>query len=70
MLVHDSKSVPGTKLMSERKAVIRYQYVETATGGRVNIVTSDPDALAAVHAFLKFQIVDHKTGDPIIVRMR
>jgi hypothetical protein len=70
MLVHDSTSVPGTQLMIERKAVIRYQYAETMAGGRVNIVTSDPDALAAVHAFLKFQIADHKTGDPIVVRRR
>ncbi len=52
MLVHDSKNVPGTKAMTERKGAIRYQYVETANGGRVNIVTSDPDALAAVHAVL------------------
>ena len=70
MLVHDSKNVPGTKAMTERKGAIRYQYVETANGGRVNIVTSDPDALAAVHAFLKFQIAEHKTGDPTIVRTR
>ena len=70
MLVHDSTNVPGTKLMTERKGVIRYQYVETLNGGRVNIVTSDPDALAAVHAFLKFQIAEHKTGDPTTVRTR
>jgi hypothetical protein len=70
MLVHDSKHVPGTKLMTERKDVIRYQYLETANGGRVNIVTADPDALAAVHAFLKFQIAEHETGDPTIVRAR
>ena len=70
MLVHDSTRVPGTKVMAERKGVIRYQYVETATGGRVNIVTSDPEALAAVHTFLKFQIAEHKTGDPTSVRTR
>jgi hypothetical protein len=70
MLVHDSKNVPGTKLMTERKGLIRYQYVETTNGGRVNIVTSDPDALAAVHAFLKFQIAEHKTGDATTVRPR
>jgi hypothetical protein len=70
MLVHDSNNVPGTKTMTERKGAIRYQYVETANGGRVNITTSDPDALAAVHAFLTFQIVEHKTGDPTTVRTR
>ena len=70
MLVHDSKNVPGTAVMTERKAGIRYAYMETATGGRVNIVTSDPVALAAVHQFLRFQIADHKTGDPTTVRSR
>jgi len=70
MLVHDSKNVPGAKTMMERKGAIRYQYVETAKGGRVDIVTSDPAALAAVHQFLKFQIAEHKTGDPTTVRTR
>jgi hypothetical protein len=70
MLVHDSDNVPGTNAMAARKDTIRYQYVETPNGGRVNIVTTDPESLAAVHAFLKFQIADHKTGDPITVRAR
>ena len=70
MLVHDSKNVPGTKAMTERKGAIRYQYVETANGGRVDILTSDPAALAAVHQFLTFQITEHKTGDPTTVRTR
>jgi hypothetical protein len=70
MLVHDSKQVPGTAAMTEHKAAIRYQYVETAKGGRVDIVTSDPAALGAVHQFLKFQIAEHKTGDPTTVRTR
>ena len=47
MLVHDSAIVPGTKVMARRKGLIRYQYVETANGGRVNIVTSDREALDA-----------------------
>ena len=64
MLVHNSTSVPGTKTMAANKDRIRYTYVETPTGGRVDIVTADKDALAAVHAFLKYQITEHKTGDP------
>jgi hypothetical protein len=62
--------VPGTKAMTKQKKAIRYHYVETANGGRVNVVTSDPAALAAVHQFLKFQIAEHKTGDPTTVRTR
>ena len=70
MLVHDSADVPGTKALASHKANIRYRFVETPTGGRVDIVTTHPEALAAVHEFLKFQITDHKTGDPLVVRKR
>ena len=63
MLVHDSKNVPGTTAMAKLKNRISYKYVETSGGGRVDIVTKDPSALAAVHDFLMFQIKDHKTGD-------
>jgi len=70
MLVHDSTNVPGTKEMAARKKDIRFQYVETPGGGRVDISTTEPRALAAVHAFLKFQIADHKTGDPTIITSR
>jgi hypothetical protein len=70
MLTHDSTNVPGTGVMAARKDAIRYEYTETPNGGRVTITTSDPEALAAAHAFLKYQIVEHKTGDPLTVRPR
>lgn len=59
--------VPGTADMARLKDRITYRYVETDGGGRVDIVTSDADALAAVHAFLRFQITDHRTGDSLAV---
>ena len=67
--VHD-RSVPGTADMTRLKTQIRYRYEEIPNGGRVRISTSDPGALAAVHAFLRFQIKDHRTGDPLEVRRR
>ena len=67
--VHD-RSVPGTADMTALKDRIRYRYEEIADGGRVRISTADAGALAAVHAFLRFQIQDHKTGDPLEVRRR
>jgi hypothetical protein len=70
MLVHDSANVPGTKAMAAHKDAIRYEYAETPNGGRVSIVTTDREALDAVHAFLKYQIAEHKTGDPSTVRPR
>jgi hypothetical protein len=69
MLVHDT-NVPGTAEMAKLKDRITYKYAETPKGGRVNITTSDAEALKAVHAFLKFQIADHKTGDSLEVRKR
>lgn len=70
MLVHDSTDVPGTKVMAARKDAIRYRYEETSGGGRVSITTTDPEALSAVHAFLRYQIAEHKTGDPVVPRRR
>ena len=70
MLVHGDGKVPGTTVMADRKASIRYRYVDTAGGGRVDIVTTDAAALSAVHAFLKYQIAEHKTGDSVTIRKR
>src|SRR5215471_2049891 len=56
MLVHDTKDVPGIKVLAEQKAAVHYTYVETPTGGRVDIATADTKALGALHDFLKYQI--------------
>jgi len=56
---------PGSEAMARRAAAIRYRYEEIPAGGRVVIETDDPEALAAVHDFLRFQIEDHATGDPV-----
>ena len=69
MLVHDT-NVPGTAEMGKLKDRITYRYADTPKGGRVNMITTDAEALKAVHAFLKFQITDHKTGDSLEVRKR
>src|SRR5262245_32298145 len=70
MLVHDSKNVPGTAAMTRLRDRIRYRYSETPGGGRVDIVTSDPAAVEAVHDFLRFQIDEHETGDSLTVHRR
>ena len=69
MLVH-ATDVPGTSEMAAQKDRIAYTYVETARGGRVEIVTRDRDAVAAIHRFLRFQIADHRTGDTTAVTPR
>jgi hypothetical protein len=70
MLVHDFQNVPGTAALATLKDHITYRYTETPTGGRVDIVTHDPAALAALHQFLGYQIREHRTGDPLSVSRR
>lgn len=60
--IHDQVP-PGVETMTARRAEITYGYEELPAGGRVRIEATSPEALAAVHAFLRFQIEDHQTGD-------
>jgi hypothetical protein len=54
----------GVAVMKELGDAVSYRYEEVERGGRVRIVTRDARGVAAVHAFLRFQIGDHRTGDP------
>jgi hypothetical protein len=56
--------------MAAKKDAIQYRYEDTPAGGRVSITTTDPGALAAVHAFLRYQIAEHKTGAPTVPQSR
>lgn len=69
MLIH-ATDVPGTRAMTAAAGRIRFAYVETSGGGRVDIFTTDPAALKAVHDFLRFQIADHRTGDSTAITKR
>jgi hypothetical protein len=62
MLIHDANP-PGTATMARLKEQIRYEFSETDRGARIRLVTSSPETTDAVHAFLLFQIVDHRTQD-------
>jgi hypothetical protein len=66
MFIHDTMP-PGIETMRLLKAAIHYGFDELPTGARLSIESSDPVAVAAVHDFLRFQISDHQTGDPITV---
>jgi hypothetical protein len=45
-----------------------FRYESLDKGGKVVAETADPAALAALHDFLRFQIREHKTGDPLTLR--
>lgn len=64
--IHGDK-VPGAADMAALKDRLTFTYRETPAGGRVDIDTRDPDALKALHAFLRYQITEHKTGDSLDV---
>jgi len=63
MLIHDQVA-PGVPVMKRLKAEIRYEFEPSDRGGRVVIATKNREALDAIHAFLRFQIREHRTGDP------
>ena len=55
------QEVPGVKVMTARRAEISYTYRDLPRGGEVRIQTKAPEALTAIHEFLAFQRIDHRT---------
>ena len=67
MLIHE-KNPPGSKVMTQLKTDISYEFKETERGALIQITTANEQALHAVHDFLRFQIKEHMTGDPLEVK--
>jgi hypothetical protein len=67
MLIH-GRTPPGVAVMKRKRTGIQWKYEELENGGRVVATTKDPEALSAIHEFLRFQIADHRTGDPGTVK--
>lgn len=59
-----AKLPDGADVMKSLGDSITYRYEELENGARVRISTNDARGIDAVHAFLRFQIADHRTGDP------
>ena len=64
LFIHETEP-PGSAIMKERRAMLTFTFERLPTGGKVIVRTSDPQALTALHDFLRFQIREHKTGDPL-----
>ena len=67
LLIH-AQDPPGTKAMARLRDDITYTQEALPRGGRIRIRTANPLALEAIHAFLRFQITDHRTGDPLTIQ--
>jgi hypothetical protein len=59
---------PGVTVMQKSSHAISYKYEELTSGGAVRIQARDSRALEAVHQFLRYQITEHRTGDPLDVK--
>jgi hypothetical protein len=57
----------GVDGMKASGAAIAFEYEQLDRGARVRMTTKDGRALDAIHAFLRFQINDHHTGDALNV---
>jgi hypothetical protein len=67
VLIH-AQDPPGVQVMAARKAAITYTIELLPAGARIRITTGDRQALDAIHRFLRFQITDHRTGDPLTIQ--
>jgi hypothetical protein len=58
-------SVPGARIMSDRRNAIRYDYRELPRGAALRITTSDAVARKAIWDFIAYQRNEHMaTGSP------
>jgi hypothetical protein len=57
----------GVPVMQRLKGEISYVFQGTERGGIIRISTANAEARAAIHEFLKYQIKEHATGDPLTV---
>lgn len=66
MLIH-GQVPPGVPEMKARLKLIQWKAADMPAGGSIVIKSKDAGAIDAIHQFLRFQIEDHQTGDPITV---
>ncbi len=58
----------GVSDMQMSSLKIAYRYEDLPQGGAVRIEAKDSRAVDAVHAFLRYQIAEHRTGDPLDIK--
>lgn len=63
-----AETPPGVPELGRLKSLVTYTYETSPRGGRVRISSRDAAAVRAIHDFVRYQIVEHKTGDPLTPR--
>lgn len=58
---------PGVTTIQTRKNTLSFTYEDRPDGGMVRIITTDAKTRQAVHEFLRYQIHEHATGDPVTI---
>lgn len=53
----------GVAGMQRLHDAITFRYESVDGGGRIRMKTTNPEALAAIHDFLRFQVVEHRTDN-------
>ena len=56
------RELPGVAVMASHKAGIEYVYRELPRGAELRLVTTDPEAIGAIHEFMAFQREAHRSG--------
>lgn len=64
VFIHD-EAPPGVAAMKRLKADITYTVETIESGARVRIASANAEAVEAIHGFLRYQIKEHQTGDPL-----
>ena len=57
-----ARVVPGTEVMATKRTAISYRVDTLPRGAELRITTADSIAVRAIHEFLAFQRLDHRSG--------
>jgi hypothetical protein len=57
-LIH-AQEVPGTKVMSEKKELIKFDIMEMNNGSGLILTTNDKELVDAINQFMEFQSKEH-----------
>jgi hypothetical protein len=64
LFIH-GEAPPGVATLKRLKSDISYTFETIERGAQVRITSANPDAVEGIHAFLRYQIKDHQTGDSL-----